>query len=115
MLAAQVTRDVDSITPSCGTALGGTRLSIVGEGFATDLFDGSNAVWIGDDSDGWVACDVIEGACTVDCGGPNRIVCDTREWIDVDSNSGWLDVKVRTLAPSPTNIVCRLTLGCARP
>ena len=47
MLAAQVTRDVDSITPSCGTALGGTRLSIVGEGFATDLFDG----FMGDDEE----------------------------------------------------------------
>ena len=31
-------------------------------------------------------------------------MCDTREWIDVDSYSGWLDVKVRTLAPSPTRV-----------
>ena len=23
-------------------------------------------------------CDVIEGACTVDCGGPRKIVCDTQ-------------------------------------
>ena len=71
------TRTVDSVTPSYGTCLGGTRLSIIGEGFATEFFDGSNTVWIvsGDFSsddythDGYVQCDVIEGACTVRASG----------------------------------------------
>ena len=90
---AQKTRAVSSVTPNQGTALGGTRLSIIGEGFATDLFDGSNMVEIGDDSSGWVGCDVIEGACTVDCGGPYRIVCDTGPWL-ADEQTGWLDVRV---------------------
>ena len=37
------------------------------------------------------------GACSVDCGGPKRIVCETQEWTHETSrrtNSGWLDVKV---------------------
>ena len=44
--AAQKVREVDSISPSYGTALDGTRLSIVGEGFATEFFDGSKSVKI---------------------------------------------------------------------
>ena len=27
-----------------------------------------------------VPCDVIEGACSVECGGPNTLVCDTNPW-----------------------------------
>ena len=27
-----------------------------------------------------VSCDVIEGACTVDCGGARKIVCDTGDF-----------------------------------
>ena len=42
---------------------------------------------------GYVNCDVIEGACTVDCGSAWRIVCDTGEWIE-DTDDGALDVVV---------------------
>ena len=91
--AAQKVREVDSVSPSFGTTLGGTRLSIAGEGFATEFFDGSNSVKIGTDSSGYVDCDVIEGACTVDCGSAYRIVCDTGEWTS-DSSTGWLNVVV---------------------
>ena len=51
--------------------MGGTRISIGGEGFATDFWNGGNTVHIGG-----VPCDVVEGACTVDCGGSTRIVRD---------------------------------------
>ena len=75
---AEKTREIDSVTPKWGSANGGTRLHIDGTGFATEFFSGKNKVFIGDDNSGWVACDVVEGACTVDCGGDKRIVCDTR-------------------------------------
>ena len=39
--AAATTRSISSISPEYGTALGGTRLSIAGEGFATEFFDGA--------------------------------------------------------------------------
>jgi hypothetical protein len=53
-------------------------------------------VYIGDrDTNVWVPCDVIEGACSVQCGGPNTIVCDTGEWTGHPRlGSGFLDVKV---------------------
>jgi len=73
-----------------------------GGGFNTNFYTGGNYVYIGsDDIDGlatseWQTCDVIEGACSVQCGGPNTLVCDTREWTynNPRSGSGWLDVKV---------------------
>ena len=68
---AEKTRAIYSVTPSGGTAMGGTRISIDGEGFATDFWNGGNTVHIGG-----VPCDVVEGACTVDCGGSTRIVRD---------------------------------------
>ena len=68
---AEKTRAIYSLTPSGGTAMGGTRISIGGEGFATDFWNGGNTVHIGG-----VPCDVVEGACTVDCGGSTRIVRD---------------------------------------
>ena len=77
---AEKTREIDSVTPYWGSANGGTRLHIDGTGFATEFFSGKNKVMIGDDNSGWVACDVVEGACTVDCGGDKRIGCDTRAW-----------------------------------
>ena len=49
-------------------------------------------VAIGSDAKGWVACDVIEGACTVDCGGPRKIVCDTGAWLTDETIN--LDVHV---------------------
>ena len=94
VVTAETRRAVYSVSPSESTALGGARVHIIGEGFATDIFDGSNAVAIGSDAKGWVACDVIEGACTVDCGGDKKIVCDTRAW-HADTMSGWKDVWVR--------------------
>lgn len=67
-----------------------------GGGFNTNFYTGGNYVYIGSDASEWQPCDVIEGACSVQCGGPNTIVCDTRQWIynDPRSASGWLDVKV---------------------
>lgn len=44
-----------------------------------------------------VQCDVIEGACSVECGGPKTLICDTREWpesLSTGSSSVWLDVTV---------------------
>ena len=72
---------VTSVTPSSGTALGGTRLHVDGHGFTTDFFAARNDVWLcKDDLEDCAVCNVIEGACTVDCGGPTRIVCDTGPW-----------------------------------
>ena len=36
----------------------------------------------------------LAGACTVDCGGPRRVVCDTGPWPDVFADSGSVDVVV---------------------
>ena len=86
---AEKPRAVTSVWPTTGTSNGGTRLHVEGYGFATEFFDGSNSVGVGG-----VTCDVIEGACTVDCGGPRRIVCDTGPWPDVFADSGAVDVVV---------------------
>ncbi|KAH8082105.1 hypothetical protein JL720_8631 [Aureococcus anophagefferens] len=59
----------------------------------TSFYSGSNTVYIGTAADGWVECDVIEGACTVDCGGDKKVVCDTQPWL-ADDYSGWLDIWV---------------------
>ena len=88
---AEKTREIDSVTPYWGSANGGTRLHIDGTGFATEFFSGKNKVFSGDDNSGWVACDVVEGACTVDCGGDKRIVCDTRAWTSTLNNWVYLD------------------------
>lgn len=37
----------------------------------------------------FVACDVIEGACTVDCGGARKIVCDTRSYEEYFDKNAW--------------------------
>ena len=53
-------------------------------------------VYIGS-GDKQVQCDVIEGACSVECGGPKTLICDTQEWpedMDTGSSSAWLDVTV---------------------
>ena len=66
-------------------------------GFNVNFFTAGNYVYIGDDKN-QVQCDVIEGACSVQCGGPNTLVCDTGEWTFEDSprvSSGWLDVTVQ--------------------
>ena len=72
-------------------------MTIKGGGFNVNFFTGGNYVYIGSDSTEWVPCDVIEGACSVDCGGPNTLVCDTGPWTfnAFSSDSGWLDVKVQ--------------------
>ena len=98
---AEKTREIDSVTPYWGSANGGTRLHIDGTGFATEFFSGKNKVWIGSDSTEWVPCDVVEGACTVDCGGDKRIVCDTRAWTS-DTTAGWFDVWVQVDATIST-------------
>jgi hypothetical protein len=87
---------INSITPQRGTKSGGTRVVLSGGGFNTNFYTGGNYVYIGRDDRMWQPCDVIEGACSVQCGGPNSLVCDTRGWTYNDplSPSGWLDVKV---------------------
>eukprot|EP01047_Picozoa_sp_COSAG01_P083992 COSAG01_NODE_17830_length_1121_cov_1.073386_2_plen_79_part_01 len=42
------------------------RVSVVGSDFTTNFHEGANTVHIGADSVGWVECNVVEGACTVD-------------------------------------------------
>ena len=90
---AEKTREVTSVSPQYGSSNGGTRLHVGGAGFATEFYSGSNTVYVGTAADGWVECDVIEGACTVDCGGDKKVVCDTQPWL-ADDYSGWLDVWV---------------------
>ena len=87
---------VDAITPNRGPLYGGTRVSISGSGFNTNFFEGGNYVYIGTDDAGWTTCDVIEGACTVKCGGPKTLICDTNPWISSNdlSASGWVDLMV---------------------
>ena len=85
------------MSPNYGTATGGTHVHIRGDGFATDTYGGGNTLFMFDpsifelikDKPGHeimsmvvVPCDVIEGACTVDCGGPRKIVCDTRPYYE---------------------------------
>jgi hypothetical protein len=85
-----------SITPHRGTQAGGTRVVLTGGGFNVNFFTAGNYVYIGDGDD-QVPCDVIEGACSVQCGGPNTLVCDTGAWTREESprkGSGWLDVTV---------------------
>ena len=93
---------ISDISFSSGSPLGAQRLGITGSGFTTNFHDGANTVEIGNDSIGWTECHVVEGACTVDCGSANRVVCDTEpvpeswagggELADVDT--GPLEVKV---------------------
>ena len=90
---AEKTREITGVSPTKGSSNGGTRIHVEGAGFATEFFAGSNAVYIGSDAEGWAPCDVVEGACTVDCGGDKKIVCDTGPWV-ADEDSGWLDVWV---------------------
>ncbi|KAH8075485.1 hypothetical protein JL721_1495 [Aureococcus anophagefferens] len=90
---AEKTREVTSVSPQYGSSNGGTRVHVGGAGFATEFYSGSNTVYIGTAADGWVECDVIEGACTVDCGGDKKVVCDTQPWL-ADDYSGWLDIWV---------------------
>ena len=66
VVTAMTKRAVYSVSPVIRTAIGGTHLSIIGKGFATNLFD-VTVVQIGDVY-GFVTCDVFEGTCTVDCG-----------------------------------------------
>jgi hypothetical protein len=76
--------------------MGGTRVSIKGGGFNVNFFTAGNYVYIGSDATTWVPCDVIEGACSVQCGSANTLICDTGMW-NVRTplvDSGWLDVKV---------------------
>jgi hypothetical protein len=75
------------VTPANGTSTGGSRLHIFGRGFTVDIYSGSNAVYIGDPSfdylstnPTWTPCPVVEGACSVDCGGSRKLVCDSGEW-----------------------------------
>ena len=88
---------VDSITPNQGTVAGGSRVTIKGGGFNTNFFSAGNYVSIGSGTT-WVPCEVIEGACTVQCGGPKTLICDTGPWTfggDPKQDSGMLDVKVK--------------------
>lgn len=106
------------ITFVSGSPLGAQRLAITGSGFTTNIHDGHNSIEIGSDTKGWASCAVVEGACTVDCGSANRIVCDTDQvpegWLTAadgsdidlaDLDTGDLEVKVtvcRSLCDSAT-------------
>ena len=81
------------------------------QGFATNHFDGSNSVAVGSDSHGYVACDVIEGACSVDCGSAWRVVCDTGAWFS-DADVGALDVVLTIDESTETHVVT--CAGCFR-
>ena len=107
-----------SISPNRGMIGGGSRVTLKGGGFNTNFFTGGNYVYIGSDSTEWVTCTVIEGACSVECGGPKTIVCDTGEWTYGGSAlaaSGWLDVKVliETFGDAGTSEAVEVTLSNA--
>lgn len=87
---------LSSITPNRGTRAGGSRVTLRGAGFRTNFVSSGNHVFIGSDSTEWQRCDVIEAVCSVQCSGPNTLICDTRPWTHGPplSDSGWLDVKV---------------------
>ena len=53
-------------------------MALHGKGFTTNFHEELNVVAIGTDTLGWTACDVIQGACTVDCGSTFKVVCDTQ-------------------------------------
>ena len=81
---------VDSITPNVGAAHGGTHIHVKGSGFSIDTYGGGNKVYIGDrryetETEGgqplWIEAPVIEGACTVDCGGARKLVADTGDFM----------------------------------
>ena len=57
---------VTGVSPNRCPITGGARITISGAGFNTHFFEGGNYVYIGNDRDEWVECDVIEGACTVE-------------------------------------------------
>lgn len=92
-------------------------------------------VWIGKEGYGWSTCEVIEGACSVDCGSMYRIVCDTTAFVPTavlddptaPAYSKWTNVRSHTQgapasSPSPCERmdmlrprvarVCR-TLACS--
>ena len=72
-----ITRRIDSVSPSTGSVVGGTKLVIKGEGFSINYAAGHNRVYIG----GTTECITLErqgfGACTVLCSNYNQIVCNT--------------------------------------
>lgn len=75
--------NVQGVSFDKGSCNGGQRLATTGSGFATNFHDSSNVVSLGSDALGWRECDVVQGACTVDCGSATRIVCDTPKFPDV--------------------------------
>ena len=93
---------LSAVFPNRGSIGGGSRITVKGQGFNVNFFTAGNYVYIGSTvSNTWVPCDIIEGACTVQCGGPKTLICDTQPWsygaLGSDANgmsSGWLDVKV---------------------
>ena len=92
---------LDEVSPNVGPITGGTRLTLSGAGFNVNFFEAGNYVYIGNDDDGWQTCDVIEGACTVKCGGPK--VCDF--CLQVPTNHSRIARTLMTLLPNEhTNI-----------
>eukprot|EP01048_Picozoa_sp_COSAG05_P018157 COSAG05_NODE_2605_length_2850_cov_3.223192_2_plen_170_part_00 len=75
----KVAPSVTSISRHHGSSIGGQRLAIEGADFTTNFHEGANTVHVGSQKLGWVECNVVEGACTVDCGSASRIVCDMLE------------------------------------
>lgn len=76
-----LTLTVTSVSPNQGSIMGGARVFLNGSGFETNHFVGGNMVQIGRDGVGWAECDVIEAACSVDCGSSSRVVCDLKPFI----------------------------------
>ena len=57
----------------------------------------------------WNECKVVEGACTVDCGGPKRLVCDTGPWPTEGPDVFWghLHVKVQVTRDKDVHTVIK--------
>lgn len=105
---------VDGMSFDTGSCYGGQRLHITGSGFATNFHDSTNIVTLGSDSIGWSACDVVQGACTVDCGSQSRIVCDTPEF-HPDQSLQPLNLKVGVQKASTVEHELSRSFTCVQP
>ena len=116
---------IQTVSAAAGSSIGGQRLALVGGNFTTNFHEGHNKVFIGTDTLGWTECAVVEGACTVDCGSANRIVCDVLEvpdaWVAESVGGGAehvdvpdLNVKVEVCAfecETPDPVMHTVTAG----
>ncbi|KAK3274579.1 hypothetical protein CYMTET_17247 [Cymbomonas tetramitiformis] len=74
-----ILREINSVFPKEGSTAGGTLLSISGAGFSTIATSGGNSILLVDPSgiEEPIACEPVDGACTVDCPTSVKAMCET--------------------------------------